>query len=81
MSSSRISSAAHLPWLSSPAMKFGLIYKKGKKTATEFARVEKCEGMGTITSVDVFEARALGWYLKPRSEEVDASRCAKGNCN
>jgi hypothetical protein len=34
---------------------------------------EKCKGTGAVASVDVFEARVLGRYLKPRSEEVDAS--------
>ena len=37
------------------------------------AKVEKCKGTGAVASIDVFEARALGWYLKPRSEETDAS--------
>ena len=81
MSSSRISSAARLPWLSSPAI--GLIGSmiRGKKAATEFARVEKCKGTGAVASIDVFEARALGRYLKSRSEVVDISRCAKGIYN
>jgi len=57
------------------------IYKKGKKVAIEFARAEKCKGTGAVANVDVFEARALGWYLKPWSEEVDASGRAKGNRN
>ena len=57
------------------------IYKKGKKAATEFVRAEKCKGTRAVVNVDVFEARALGWYLKPRSEEVDASGHAKGNHN
>ena len=35
--------------------------------------MEKCKGTGTVASVDVFEARALGWYLKPQSEKIDAS--------
>jgi len=34
-------------------------------------KAEKCKGTGAVESVDVFEARALGWYLKPRSEETD----------
>jgi len=55
--------------------------RRGKKTATESARVEKCEGMGTIVSIDVFEVGALGWYLKPWSEVVDTSGRAKGNHN
>ena len=41
------------------------IYKKGKKDATEFVRAEKCKGIGAVASVDVFEARTLGWHLKP----------------
>ena len=49
-------------------MKFGWIYKKGKKVATDFARVEKCKGTEAVASVDVFEARTLGRYLKPRGE-------------
>ena len=57
------------------------IYKEGKKAAIEIARVEKCKGTGVVVNVDVFEARALGWYLKPRSEEVDALGRAKGNRN
>jgi len=44
-------------------------------------RAEKCKETGAVASVDVFEAEALGWYLKPRSEEVDTSGSAKGNCN
>ena len=43
--------------------------------------MKKCKGIGVVMSVDVFEARALGWYLKPWSKEVDASGRAKGNCN
>ena len=34
---------------------------------------------GTVAKIDVFEARALGWYLKPRSEVVDVSGRVKGN--
>ena len=41
-------------------------------------KAEKCKGTGAVTSVDVFEARALDRYLKPRSEEVDASGKYKG---
>ena len=55
--------------------------KRGKKIAIEFARAEKCKGTGAVASIDVFEARGLGRYLKPRSEVVDISRCAKGNHN
>ena len=36
-------------------------------------KVEKYNGTGAVASVDVFEAGALGWYLKPWSEEMDAS--------
>ena len=43
--------------------------------------MEECKGTGAVASVDVFEAGALGRYLKPRSEEVDASGHAKGNHN
>ena len=57
------------------------IYKKGKKAAIEFARAKKCKGTGVVMSVDVFEAGALGRYLKPRSEVVDVLGRAKGNCN
>jgi len=55
--------------------------QEGKKATTEFARVEKCKGIGAVARVDVFEAGVLGWYLKPWSEEVDASGHAKGNYN
>jgi hypothetical protein len=51
------------------------------KASTEVMRVEKCKGTGAVACVDVFEAEALGWYLKPWSEEVDASGHAKGNHN
>jgi len=44
-------------------------------------RAEKCKGTGVVACVDVFEAGALGWYLKLRSKEVDASGHAKGNHN
>ena len=57
------------------------IYKKGKKATIEFARVEKCKGIGAVVNVDVFEAGALGWYLKPQSKEVDTSGRAKCNRN
>ena len=50
-----------------------------KKIAMGFRQAKECKG--TVMSGDVFEAEALGWYLKPRSEEVDASGCAKGNRN
>ena len=41
-------------------------------------KVEKCKGTGAVASIDVFEAGALGRYLKPRSKEVDASGKCKG---
>ena len=44
-------------------------------------KAEKCKGTGTVVNADVFEAGALGWYLKPRNEEVDALGRAKGNHN
>ena len=53
------------------------IYWKGKNSY-RVVKAEKYNGTGAVASVDVFEAGALGWYLKPRSEEVDASRRAKG---
>ena len=53
----------------------------GKKTATESARAEKCKGTEAVASLDVFEARALDQYLKPRSEVVDVLGCGKGNHN
>ena len=55
--------------------------RRGKKITTELARVEKCKGTGTVVSMDVFETRALGWYLKPQSKVVDISGHAKGNHN
>jgi len=55
--------------------------RRGEKTATESARAERCKGTRAVASVDVFKAGALGWYLKPWSEEVDASGRAKGNRN
>ena len=33
-----------------------------KKTATEFWQAEESEG--TVVNEDMFEAEALGWYLK-----------------
>ena len=57
------------------------IYRKGGRLLQSSARVEKCRGIGAVASVDVAEAGALGWYLKPQSEEVDASGRAKGNHN
>ena len=38
--------------------------RRGKKAAIEFARAKKCKGTGAVASIDVFEARALSWYLK-----------------
>jgi len=38
------------------------------------AKAVKCKGTGVVASIDVFEAGALGWYLKPWSKEMDASR-------
>ena len=35
-------------------------------------KAEKCKGTGAVASVDVFEAGALCWYLKPRNKEMDA---------
>ena len=35
-------------------------------------KAEKCKGTGAVASVDVFEAEALGWYLKLQSEMTDA---------
>ena len=61
--SSRTSSAACLPWLSSPAIRLIGSMKRGKKTTTGFVKAEKCKGIGAVASIDVFEARALGWYL------------------
>ena len=28
-------------------------------------KAEKCKGIGAVASIDVFEAEALGQYLKP----------------
>ena len=36
-------------------------------------KAEKCKGIGAVASIDVFEAGALGWYLKPWSKEIDSS--------
>ena len=68
---SMFSSAARLPWLSSPTMKLLGSIGKGEN-CYRVVKVEKCKGTGAVASVDVFEARALGWYFKPRSEETDA---------
>ena len=57
------------------------IYRKGGRLLQSSVRAEKNKGTGAVVSVDMFEAGALGWYLKPQSEEVDASGCAKGNRN
>ena len=72
MFSSRVSSAARLPRLSSPAMKLLGSIGRGENLY-KVVKAEKCKRTGVVASVDVFEARALGWYLKPRSEEMDAS--------
>ena len=59
MFSSRISSAARLPRLSSPAMKNDWIYKREKgKSLQGFQQVEKSKG--TVADGDVFEAEAIG---------------------
>jgi len=50
-----------------------------KKTIARFGQAKESEG--TIANIDVFEAEALGWYLKTWSEEADASGHAKGNHN
>ena len=71
MFSSRVSSAACLPRLSSPTMKLLGSIGKGEN-CYRVVKVEKCKGTGAVASVDVFEARALGWYFKPRSKEMDA---------
>jgi len=53
--------------------------QEGKETTIGLWKVEKCKG--TVASGDVFKAETIGWYLKPQSNEVDASGCAKGNHN
>ena len=53
--------------------------EKRKGTAIGFWQTEGSEG--SVADRDVFEAKALGLYLKILSEEVDASGCAKGNHN
>ena len=55
--------------------------RKGKKVAIEFAKAKKCEGIGAVVSIDVFEVEALGRYLKPQSKVADVSGRAKGNRN
>ena len=72
MFSSRVSSVACLPWLSSPAMKL-LGYIGRGENRYRVVKAEKCNGTRVIASLDAFEAGALGWYFKPRSEEMDAS--------
>ena len=79
MFSSRISSTTGLSWLSSPAMEFGWIYKKEEGNRYRIYKGREVRRSRTVASADVFEVRALSWYLKPRSEEVDASGRAKGN--
>ena len=44
-------------------------------------RAEKSKEIGTVASVDVFKAGALGRYLKPWDEGLDALGRAKGNRN
>ena len=73
MFSSRVSSVAHLLRLSSPAMKLLRSIGRGENLY-KVVKAEKCKRTGVVASVDVFEARAHGRYLKPRSKEVDASR-------
>jgi len=34
--------------------------ERRKETATGFEKAEKCKGSGTVASVNVFKARALG---------------------
>ena len=57
------------------------IYRKGGRPLWSFAKTEKCKRIGAVASVDVFKAGALGRYLKPWSEEVDASGRTKSNHN
>ena len=70
--SSRVSSATRLPRLSSSAMKLLGSIGRGENRY-RVVKAEKCKGAGAVASVDVFEAGALDWYLKPQSEELDAS--------
>ena len=73
MFSSRVSPTTRLPWLSSPAMEsIGSIGRGGNSYRD--LKAERCR----VASIYVFEARALSRYLKPRSEEVDASGKCKG---
>ena len=48
-----------------PGHEVDRIYRKRGRLLRSSARVEKCKGTGAVASVDVFEAGALGWYLKP----------------
>ena len=57
------------------------IYRKRERPLQSSARAEKSKGTGTVASAGVFKAGALGWYLKPRNEGVEASGRAKGNRN
>ena len=41
------------------------IYRKKERPLQGSARAEKRKGIGMVASADVFEAGALGWYLKP----------------
>ena len=62
-------------------MEFGWIYKKGEQNRYRIYKGGEVQRSRIVASADVFEAGALGWYLKPRSEEVDASGQGKGNRN
>ena len=57
------------------------IYRKGERPLQSSVNEEKSKGIGTVTSADVFKVGALGWYLKPWNEGVDALGRAKGNYN
>ena len=57
------------------------IYRKGGRPLQSSMRVEKSKETGSVTSADVIKAGALGRYLKPRDEGVNASGHVKGNRN
>ena len=57
------------------------IYRKRERLLQSSTRAKKSKEIGTVASADVFKAGALGQYLKPRNEGVDASGRAKGNHN
>ena len=80
MVSSGISSAERFPRVLADH-EADWIYRKGGRPLLSSTRAKKCKETGAVASVEVFEAGALGWYLKPQSNEVDASGCAKGNHN